>query len=35
MQCPGERAMHVLQADQGCDFDVLVRPGKTAEPDIY
>jgi dihydroxy-acid dehydratase len=28
-------AAHVLQADQGCDFDVLVRPGKTAEPDIF
>jgi dihydroxy-acid dehydratase len=28
-------AMHVLQADAGCDFDVLVRGGATGEPDIY
>ena len=28
-------AQHVLQADAGCDFDVLVRPGTIAEPDIY
>jgi dihydroxy-acid dehydratase len=28
-------AAHVLQADEGCDFDVLVRPGVTPEPDIY
>jgi dihydroxy-acid dehydratase len=28
-------AMHVLQADAGCDFDVLVRAGATGEPDIY
>jgi len=28
-------AAHVLQAHEGCDFDVLVRPGDTAEPDIY
>jgi len=24
---------HVTQADQGCDFDFLSRPGATAEPD--
>ncbi len=24
---------HVTQADQGCDFDFLARPGATAEPD--
>jgi dihydroxy-acid dehydratase len=28
-------AQHVLQADAGCDFDILVRPGATAEPVIY
>jgi len=28
-------AAHVLQAHEGCDFDILVRPGETAEPDIY
>ncbi|HUG24371.1 L-arabinonate dehydratase [Piscinibacter sp.] len=28
-------AAHVLQAHEGCDFDVLVRPGDTPEPDIY
>jgi len=28
-------AQHVLQADAGCDFDVLSRPGAIAEPDIY
>ncbi|MEO8079536.1 MAG: dihydroxy-acid dehydratase, partial [Caldimonas sp.] len=28
-------AQHVLQADAGCDFDILVRPGPTAEPEIY
>jgi dihydroxy-acid dehydratase len=28
-------AQHVLQADAGCDFDILVRPGATAEPEIY
>ena len=27
-------AAHVLQADEGCDFDVLVRSGETAEPEI-
>jgi dihydroxy-acid dehydratase len=24
---------HVMQADQGCDFDFLARPGATPEPD--
>ncbi|HTT00322.1 MAG TPA: L-arabinonate dehydratase, partial [Streptosporangiaceae bacterium] len=24
---------HITQADQGCDFDFLARPGATAEPD--
>ncbi|HEX3924113.1 MAG TPA: dihydroxy-acid dehydratase, partial [Streptosporangiaceae bacterium] len=24
---------HVTQADQGCDFDFLARPGATADPD--
>jgi dihydroxy-acid dehydratase len=24
---------HVLQADEGCDFDFLARPGETAEPE--
>jgi dihydroxyacid dehydratase/phosphogluconate dehydratase len=24
---------HVSQADQGCDFDFLARPGATADPD--
>ena len=33
--CGALHAMHVLQADAGCDFDVLVRPGATGEPDIY
>lgn len=28
-------AQQVSQADQGCDFEVLVRPGETGEPDIY
>ena len=28
-------AQHVLQADAGCDFDVLVRPGVVDEPEIY
>jgi dihydroxy-acid dehydratase len=28
-------AQHVLQADAGCDFDILVRPGATSEPEIY
>jgi dihydroxy-acid dehydratase len=26
---------HVLQADQGCDFDVLARRAQTPEPDIH
>jgi dihydroxy-acid dehydratase len=26
---------HVTQADQGCDFDFLARPGATAEPDPH
>jgi dihydroxy-acid dehydratase len=26
---------HVLQADEGCDFDVLSRRGHTPEPDIF
>lgn len=26
---------HVLQADEGCDFDFLARPGSTAEPEIH
>jgi dihydroxy-acid dehydratase len=26
-------AAHVLQANDGCDFDFLVRPGRVAEPD--
>jgi dihydroxy-acid dehydratase len=26
-------AEHVLQANDGCDFDFLVRPGRNAEPD--
>ncbi len=26
-------AAHILQADAGCDFDFLVAPGETAEPD--
>ena len=26
---------HVNQADQGCDFDFLVRPGATPEPPIF
>jgi dihydroxy-acid dehydratase len=26
-------ARHVLQADQGCDFDFLARPGQVPEPD--
>jgi dihydroxy-acid dehydratase len=26
---------HVLQADQGCDFDFLARPGSTPEPEIH
>jgi dihydroxy-acid dehydratase len=26
-------AEHVLQANDGCDFDFLVRPGRTADPD--
>jgi hypothetical protein len=25
----------VLQADAGCDFDLLVRAGETGEPEIY
>ena len=28
-------AEHVLQADEGCDFDYLVRAGRTAEPEIH
>jgi len=24
---------HIMQADQGCDFDFLARPGRTPEPD--
>ena len=24
---------HVTQADQGCDFDFLARPGATPDPD--
>jgi dihydroxy-acid dehydratase len=26
-------AAHVTQADEGCDFDFLARPGATPEPD--
>ncbi len=26
-------AEHVTQADQGCDFDFLARPGRNPEPD--
>ena len=26
-------ADHVTQADQGCDFDFLARPGATPDPD--
>jgi dihydroxy-acid dehydratase len=26
-------AAHILQADAGCDFDFLVAPGATPEPD--
>jgi len=26
-------AAHILQADEGCDFDFLVAPGQTPEPD--
>jgi dihydroxy-acid dehydratase len=26
-------ADHVLQADEGCDFDFLARPGEVPEPD--
>jgi dihydroxy-acid dehydratase len=28
-------AAHVTQADQGCDFDFLARPGETPEPEIH
>jgi dihydroxy-acid dehydratase len=28
-------AQQVSQADQGCDFEVLVRPGETGEPEIW
>jgi dihydroxy-acid dehydratase len=28
-------AQQVSQADEGCDFEVLVRPGETGEPEIY
>ena len=28
-------SQHVLQADEGCDFDLLVRPGAIGEPEIY
>jgi dihydroxy-acid dehydratase len=27
-------AEHVLQADEGCDFDFLARPGATPEPEV-
>lgn len=26
---------HVTQADEGCDFDFLARPGQTAEPEVH
>jgi dihydroxy-acid dehydratase len=26
---------HVTQADEGCDFDFLARPGRIAEPEIH
>jgi dihydroxy-acid dehydratase len=26
---------HVLQADQGCDFDFLLAAGETPEPEIH
>jgi len=26
---------HVLQADLGCDFDFLARPGTTPDPEVY
>ncbi|MEO5844049.1 MAG: dihydroxy-acid dehydratase, partial [Caldimonas sp.] len=26
---------HVLQADEGCDFDYLARPGRNPEPEIH
>jgi dihydroxyacid dehydratase/phosphogluconate dehydratase len=26
---------HVLQADEGCDFDYLARPGVNPEPEIH
>jgi dihydroxy-acid dehydratase len=26
---------HVLQADEGCDFDYLARPGTNPEPEIH
>jgi dihydroxy-acid dehydratase len=26
---------HVLQADEGCDFDFLAKPGRTAEPEVH
>jgi dihydroxyacid dehydratase/phosphogluconate dehydratase len=28
-------AAHVLQADEGCDFDYLARPGVNREPEIH
>lgn len=28
-------AAHILPAEQGCDFDVLARPGVIAEPEIF
>ncbi len=28
-------AAHVLQADEGCDFDFLVRQAPNPEPDIH
>lgn len=28
-------SQHVQQADQGCDFDFLAKPGHTAEPEIH
>ena len=26
---------HVMQADKGCDFDFLAKPGRTDEPEIH
>ena len=31
---PERAVQHVLEADQGCDFDFLARHGRVPEPEV-